>query len=59
MTALTPAFIRRRRIELGLTQADLAERVGVTQVAVSHWERGGAMSGHHAATLRVLLGVER
>jgi transcriptional regulator with XRE-family HTH domain len=54
MTSLTPEFLRRRRVELGLTQADLAERLGVTQEAVSRWERGLGMTGHHARTLRDL-----
>lgn len=34
------AFIARRRRERGLTQAQLAERLHVTDKAVSRWERG-------------------
>jgi transcriptional regulator with XRE-family HTH domain len=33
-------LIRRRRRELGLVQEQLAARVGISQVAVSEWERG-------------------
>ncbi len=33
-------LIRQRREDLGLTQAQLAERLGVTQPAVSAWQRG-------------------
>lgn len=34
------ACIRRRRGELGVTQADLADRVGVTTRTLSAWEHG-------------------
>lgn len=33
-------FLSERRKELGLTQAQLAERIHVTDKAVSRWERG-------------------
>src|SRR5262245_37513674 len=32
------AWVRRRRKELGLTQAAIAQRIGVTQPQVSSWE---------------------
>ena len=34
------AFLQTRRKELGMTQADLAEKLYVTAKAVSRWERG-------------------
>ena len=33
-------FISQRRVTLGLTQAQLAQRLDVTDKAVSKWERG-------------------
>lgn len=32
--------IKSQRLKLGLSQAELAERVGVDQTAVSQWENG-------------------
>ena len=36
-------FISRRRMAMGLTQAQLAERLNVTDKAVSKWERGKSL----------------
>ena len=33
-------YIAERRKELGMTQANLAEKIHVTDKAVSRWERG-------------------
>lgn len=33
--------IRERRQQLGLSQEELAQRLYVTRVTVSHWETGG------------------
>lgn len=38
--ALKPDEIRTSRIEAGLTQAELAERFGVSQTTISSWETG-------------------
>lgn len=51
-------FISRRRADLGLTQAQLAQRLDVTDKAVSKWERGKslpdvALLSRVAAELRV------
>lgn len=39
---MTPKELRARRMELGLSVADVAERVGVSPRVVSAWERGDA-----------------
>lgn len=38
------AFIRARRTEAALTQAELAERLHVSAQSVSNWERGDSHS---------------
>lgn len=47
--------IKRLRCALGLTQAELAKRVSVTQSQVAQWERGAAMPS--AAKLPLLASV--
>ena len=39
----TGMFIARKRRELNLTQAQLAERLGISSKSVSKWERGKCM----------------
>lgn len=39
----TGTFIARKRKELNLTQAQLAERLGISSKSVSKWERGKCM----------------
>ena len=39
----TGTFIARKRRELNLTQAQLAERLGISSKSVSKWERGKCM----------------
>lgn len=42
-TYLSSETLRGLRTESGLTQAALAERIGVTDKAVSKWETGGSL----------------
>lgn len=58
------ALIRRRQ-ELGMSQEALADQMGITQPAVSQFERLGGNPGimtilnyAHALGVRVVLGVE-
>lgn len=36
-------LIRNRRLEIGLSQEELAKILGVNQTAISQWERGVAL----------------
>ena len=40
----TGRFVAERRRELGLTQKELAEKLGITDRAVSKWENGVSQS---------------
>lgn len=49
---MTPDQVKRIRQELGLTQAQLAQLMGVHALTVSKWERGvGSPTPHQAALL--------
>jgi transcriptional regulator with XRE-family HTH domain len=56
-----PKLIRAVRVQCGLTQAELAHLIGVSQASASKYERGQVMPG--AATLgrlsELLAAVER
>ncbi len=51
-------MIRHRRKGLGMTQRDLAERIRVSDKAISKWERGtGLPDGSLVPELSRILGV--
>lgn len=41
----SPGFITALRAALGLTQAKMAERIGVDRITISRWERGELKPG--------------
>ena len=52
-------FIMERRKQLGMTQAELAEKINVTDKAVSRWERGlGFLDINTVEPLADALGIE-
>lgn len=53
---MTGTGVRRVRRQLGLTQREFGERVGVAAMTVSRWERGVLAVGSTAAILIQLLG---
>lgn len=50
--------IRRLRREAGLTQRELAARVGVDKSAVAHWEGGGGIALERIADLAAALDAD-
>jgi len=48
--------IRRARDREGLTQAELADKVGVTAAAICNWEAGTEPRGHNRIRLEAVLG---
>ena len=49
----------RLRQEMGMTQRELADRLGVTTVTVHRWEREGAFPRDHLGPLIAALGSTR
>lgn len=49
--------IKRRRQELGLTQKDLAERVGVDPSSVVNWEKGRHFPARYQGAVEAALGI--
>ena len=53
-------IIRQKRLEKGLTQEQLAERLGVTAPAVNKWEKGVSQTtGYSEITCVFLLANKR
>lgn len=58
MKVQQPAMIAAARLDLGLTQVELAERLGVTQQHVSMIERGRSCSADIAVAICRTLGLQ-
>jgi transcriptional regulator with XRE-family HTH domain len=56
---MTPAQMREQRSDLGLTQTELAERLGVTLRAVQYYESGGRPVPRPVAILMRVFANER
>jgi transcriptional regulator with XRE-family HTH domain len=48
--------IRKVRRELGMSQADFSEAIGVTRQALASWEAGSAQPGHLVDVARAIEG---
>lgn len=46
--------LKIERVKLGLSQVELAERLGVTQNTISRWESGGVTIRHQIIMQRAL-----
>ncbi len=55
MTVMIGSEVRRLREALGLTQAELAEELGVHPITISRWERDKARVPSAAARLLTIL----
>jgi DNA-binding transcriptional regulator YiaG len=56
---MSPVQLKARRAEMGLTQAALAEQLGVTWNTVARWETGQRRIPELAVRLLACLGRER
>lgn len=58
MVNITGEWVRNVREQLGLTQAQFAKRLGVTQTAVAYWENDQRTPQGPARILLEMLGSE-
>ena len=55
---MTGAELQRRRLALGLTQVELARKIGLTQGRVAQMEAGDRVSRRTELLLRILAGED-
>jgi len=48
--------VKKKRLDLGLRQVQLAERIGVTESTIWNWEHGTSPAPEHHARIREWLG---
>lgn len=51
--------LKRRRVLLGMSQEQLAKRLGVTQNAISRWESGKVTIRHDVILLLAMMYLEQ
>ena len=50
--------IKKRRMELGLSQEDLAKKAGVSRVQISNLERGECKNAHSKTLMALAVALE-
>ncbi len=56
--ALLATRIAAKRRELGMTQEQAAQAIGVHRVTLARWEAGGEVSAEHWPAILEVLGIE-
>lgn len=56
---ITPEEIKSRRVNLGLSQMQLAEKLTVSQNTIARWERGELLPEHPGMLILAFQGLEK
>ena len=52
------SLLKEKRLEYGLTQAELAKRLGYSSPTICRWEKGVAISEYEAEDICTFFGIE-